>query len=92
LSDHLVCQNGIFALNGRIQRLIPAFQSAFFGYNPRIRQKKGAEVRRRGVKFNTSARGFVFIHTRPVNRSSFSGKKDLIIFKKYSWGQFLFQN
>ena len=37
--------------------------------------KKGAEVRRRGVKFNTSARGFVLVNTSPFYRCSFSVKK-----------------
>jgi hypothetical protein len=49
----------------------------------KIEKKKGAEVRRRGVKFNTSARGFVLIHTSLVHRSSFSQEKHLSIFKKY---------
>jgi hypothetical protein len=46
----------------------------------KVRIKKGAEVRRRGVKFNTSARGFVIVHTSPVHRSSSSMEKHLFIF------------
>jgi hypothetical protein len=38
--------------------------------------KKGAEVRRRGVKLSTSARGFVYSNTNPAAQSSLTaGKK-----------------
>lgn len=59
------------------------FFNTYFALNPVKRHKKGAEVRRRGVKFNTSARGFVLFHTRVVRRSSFSGKNHKTIFKKF---------
>jgi len=56
-----------------------------------FKKKKGAEVRRRGVKFSTSARGFVLVHTRGGSpKFTCPEKKVIDIGKKFGRSGFCF--